>query len=38
MCINGKMIYVETFQELGKEGIRKIDGKSELKYDIFGIL
>jgi hypothetical protein len=36
MCVNGKMILVETIPGMG--GIKEIDGGGEFKYDIFDIL
>jgi hypothetical protein len=38
MCINGKMIFVETIQGMVGRGIKENDGGDELKYDVFDIL
>jgi hypothetical protein len=35
MCINGKIILVETIQGMGERMIKKNDGGYESYYDIF---
>jgi hypothetical protein len=38
MCINGKMIHVETIPELGVEGVKEYGVGDEFMYDIFDML
>jgi hypothetical protein len=38
MCVNGKMIPVETVPGMGGGGEMENDGGGEFKYDLFDIL
>jgi hypothetical protein len=38
MCINGKVIPIETIPGMGPGGIKENDRGGEFKYDIFDIL